>query len=81
MLSQTEEVLIQLQSRVEAEEQSWKTKMLRLESEITATKQEREFWMEQCRKQEATEQLSTDVTSLESKLETLQKEKEQLIQV
>jgi len=80
VLSQTEEVLIQLQSRVEAEEQSWKTKMLRLESEITATKQEREFWMEQCRKQEATEQLSTDVTSLESKLETLQKEKEQLIQ-
>lgn len=79
VLSQTEELLNRLQSRVEAEEQSWKTKLLRLESEITATKQEREFWMEQCRKQETAEQ-STEKSSLQLKLETLEKEKDELIE-
>jgi len=81
-----------LQSRVEAEEQSWKSKMAQLECELASTKQEGQFWMEQCRKQateesteqttqqvaEQSEQQSTEVASLLSQLDTLQKKKEEM---
>jgi len=92
VLSQTEELLNLLQSRVEAEEQSWKSKMAQLECELASTKQEGQFWMEQCRKQateesteqttqqvaEQSEQQSTEVASLLSQLDTLQKKKEEM---
>ena len=84
VLSQTEELLNRLQSRVEAEEQSWKTKILQLESEMNVAKKEKQFWMDQCQKQEVIQQqLGTqeDVTSLSSRIECLQKEKEQALQV
>merc|ERR1712137_891103 len=94
VLSQTEELLNLLQSRVEAEEQSWKEKMAQLEKELASTKQEGQFWMEQCRKQttehtseqvieqttEQSVQQSTEMISLQTQFNALEKEKEAIAQ-
>ena len=84
VLAQTEELLNRLQSRVEAEEQSWKSGMVRLESDVAAAQQERDFWMEQCQKQERTHQQQlqeskdqaapVDVSPLQSRIESLEKQ-------
>ena len=91
VLSQTEELLNLLQSRVEAEEQSSKAKLARLEQDLASTKQEGQFWMEQCKKQapeqtteqnlEQSEQQSAEVASLQSQLDALLKDKEEIAQV
>lgn len=93
VLSQTEELLNRLQSRVEAEEASWKLKLSQLESDLITVRQEREFWMDHCQKQEAEaaqhqqQQRQTqsepgvDVTALYAQIESLQKEKELLLKV
>jgi hypothetical protein len=47
-------------------------------------KQEKEFWMDQCQKQEAHQQQQTsevDVQPLNAQIESLQKEKDHLLQV
>jgi len=90
VLSQTEELLNLLQSRVEAEEQSSKAKLARLEQDLASTKQEGQFWMEQCKKQapeqtteqnlEQSEQQSAEVASLQSQLDALLKDKEEIAQ-
>lgn len=83
VLSQTEELLNRLQSRVEAEEMSWKVKLVQMESDLMTVKQEKEFWMDQCQKQE-TQQLQeppVDVAPLRAQIESLQEEKERLVQV
>ena len=51
VLSQTEELLNRLQSRIEAEEGQWRNKTLTLEADVEVLKQERQFWMDQCQKQ------------------------------
>jgi kinectin len=84
VLSQTEELLNRLQSRVEAEETSWKVKLTQIESDLLTVKQEKEFWMDQCQKQEAQQQQQTsevDVQPLNAQIESLQKEKDHLLQV
>ena len=83
VLSQTEELLNRLQSRVEAEETSWKVKLTQIESDLMTVKQEKEFWMDQCQKQEAQQQQKSevDVEPLNARIESLQKEKEHLLQV
>lgn len=87
VLSQTEELLNRLQSRIEAEEVSWKVKMSQLESELNTAKQEKDFWMDQCQKQEAQapqqqeQKPEVDVAPLHSRIESLEKEKEHLSQV
>ncbi|XP_046443894.1 kinectin-like isoform X2 [Daphnia pulex] len=83
VLSQTEELLNRLQSRVEAEETSWKVKLTQIESDLLTVKQEKEFWMDQCQKQEAHQQQQTsevDVQPLNAQIESLQKEKDHLLQ-
>ncbi|EFX65046.1 hypothetical protein DAPPUDRAFT_333581 [Daphnia pulex] len=83
VLSQTEELLNRLQSRVEAEETSWKVKLTQIESDLLTVKQEKEFWMDQCQKQEAQQQQQTsevDVQPLNARIESLQKEKDHLLQ-
>ncbi|XP_046630664.1 kinectin-like isoform X3 [Daphnia pulicaria] len=83
VLSQTEELLNRLQSRVEAEETSWKVKLTQIESDLLTVKQEKEFWMDQCQKQEAQQQQQTsevDVQPLNAQIESLQKEKDHLLQ-
>jgi hypothetical protein len=85
VLSQTEELLNRLQSRVEAEETTWKVKLTRIESDLIAVKQEKDFWMDQCQKQEAQDQQKQEsvvnVEPLNARIESLEKEKEQLLQV
>ncbi|XP_032792537.2 kinectin isoform X3 [Daphnia magna] len=84
VLSQTEELLNRLQSRVEAEEASWKVKLAQMEADLTTVKQEKEFWMDQCQKQETrTQQVQEspiDVAPLHTRIESLQEEKERLSQ-
>merc|ERR1711928_101564 len=82
VLSQTEELLNLLQSRVEAEEQSWKEKMAQLEKELASTKQEGQFWLEQVSKQttEQSVQQSTEMISLQTQFNALEKEKEAIAQ-
>merc|ERR1711928_125745 len=76
------------------EEQSWKEKMAQLEKELASTKQEGQFWMEQCRKQttehtseqvieqttEQSVQQSTEMISLQTQFNALEKEKEAIAQ-
>jgi kinectin len=85
VLSQTEELLNRLQSRVEAEETTWKVKLTHMESDLMTVKQEKEFWMDQCQKQENQVQLKQEpevnVEPLNARIESLLKEKEQLLQV
>ena len=85
VLSQTEELLNRLQSRVEAEETTWKVKLTHMESDLMTVKQEKEFWMDQCQKQENQAQLKQEpevnVEPLNARIESLLKEKEQLLQV
>lgn len=90
VLSQTEELLNRLQSRVEFEEASWKVKMIQNESDLMTVRQEKDFWMDLCHKQEAQvaqqqqEQqidVAVDVASLHSRIESLEKDKERLLQV
>ena len=71
VLSQTEELLNRLQSRVEAEEASWKVKTSAAESELAAAKEERDFWMDQCSQKEL----------LDGRMESVEREKEHLSQV
>lgn len=52
VLAQTEELLHQLQSRIEAEEATWKVKITEQESELLALRREKVFWMDQCQSQE-----------------------------
>ena len=58
--------------------------MVRLESDVAAAQQERDFWMEQCQKQERTHQQQlheakdqaapVDVSPLQSRIESLEKQ-------
>ena len=52
VLSQTEELLNRLQSRIEAEESQWRSKTLALETDVESLKTEKQFWMDQCQKQD-----------------------------
>lgn len=89
VLSQTEELLNRLQSRVEAEEANWRVKMMQIESDLNGVRQERDFWMEQCssnqqqqQQQKEKQEMDVDVVaSLHSRIESLQKEKDILSQV
>ena len=52
VLAQTEDLLNKLQKRIEDEEASWKSSLVQFEDDLVAARQERDFWMEQCQKQE-----------------------------
>jgi len=92
VLAQTEELLNRLQRRVEEEERLWKGKTVQLEADMSAVRQERDFWMEQCQKQQteakqdvqssssAPADIVTDTGSLQTRIDSLEKEKSDILQ-
>ena len=79
VLSQTEELLHRLQSRVEAEQTTWKAQLAEMDVAIATVRQEKDFWMEQCQNKD---QQQTEVdASLQNRIESLTQEKERILQV